>query len=104
MAALRKPWRGPGSSDRYMEGTWVILAARASLPMTILPLAGASGARGVDADGVQGRKRAVPREGAARLRCWRPQGGRRGQPYTPQRGMWWLPIEMHTFLISANTS
>src|SRR4030095_9984739 len=36
MAASRQPWLGPGNSDRYIDGTCVILAASASLP-TISP-------------------------------------------------------------------
>ena len=34
MAASRQPKFGPGNSDKYIEGTCVILAASASLPMT----------------------------------------------------------------------
>src|SRR3990172_9718711 len=34
IAAFRHPWCGPGSSERYIEGTCVILAASATSPMT----------------------------------------------------------------------
>ena len=37
MALWRVPKRGPGISLRYMLGTWVILAANASLPMASTP-------------------------------------------------------------------
>src|SRR5437764_1528624 len=33
MAACRQPLCGPSSSDRYSDGTWVTLAASASVPM-----------------------------------------------------------------------
>src|SRR5664279_4009674 len=33
IAACRQPWCGPGSSDRYIDGTCVILAASARVPM-----------------------------------------------------------------------
>src|SRR6185369_3079085 len=36
MAASRQPKFGPGNSERYIEGTWVIFAASASLPMAIV--------------------------------------------------------------------
>src|SRR3954470_14576606 len=38
IAASRQPKFGPGNSDRYIDGTWVILAARASLPMSGAPV------------------------------------------------------------------
>src|SRR5262245_11700462 len=38
MAASRQPKLGPGNSDRYIDGTWVILAASASLPMSGPPM------------------------------------------------------------------
>src|SRR3954464_11938647 len=43
MAASRQPKFGPGNSDRYIDGTCVILAARARVPM------GVSSALGGDA-------------------------------------------------------
>src|SRR3990167_6937586 len=100
MAAWRKPWRGPGSSERYIEGTWVILAARATLPMAVLLLASR------EAFVV----RTVARTGKGKgNRCpflFIESAPLRGAPphHRPQRGIWWLPMEMHTFLISANTS
>src|SRR6478736_659857 len=38
MAASRQPWLGPGNSDRYIDGTCVILAASASLPISNSPM------------------------------------------------------------------
>src|SRR5687768_10288425 len=38
MAASRQPWLGPGNSDRYIDGTCVILAASASLPISHSPV------------------------------------------------------------------
>src|SRR3990172_3282141 len=37
IAAFLHPWCGPGSSERYIEGTWVILAASAISPMMRSP-------------------------------------------------------------------
>src|SRR3954468_7818110 len=38
IAASRQPWLGPGNSDRYIDGTCVIFAARASWPMSRPPM------------------------------------------------------------------
>src|SRR3954471_7987549 len=38
MAASRQPKFGPGNSDRYIDGTCVILGARASLPISCPPV------------------------------------------------------------------
>src|SRR5687767_14226569 len=38
IAASRQPWLGPGNSDRYIEGTCVIFAASASLPISGSPV------------------------------------------------------------------
>src|SRR6185369_15051999 len=38
IAASRQPKFGPGNSDRYIDGTCVILAASASLPMSGSPM------------------------------------------------------------------
>src|SRR5262245_2640804 len=38
IASCRVPWRSPGSSLRYIDGTWVILAASGRLPMSGCPM------------------------------------------------------------------
>src|SRR5438309_871286 len=49
IAASRQPWFGPGNSDRYIDGTCVIFAASASLPIVLVSQLRRRLRRGVDA-------------------------------------------------------